>query len=50
MIQNFFDRGTALLILLPDQHDAISFVISASQFNILEANKVKGLVILSKTH
>ena len=50
MIQNFFDRGTALLIVLPDRHDAISCVSSASQFNILEANKVKKLVVLNKTY
>ena len=41
----FFDRGTALLIVLLDRHDAI-----VPQFNILEANKVKRLVVLNKTH
>ena len=46
MIQNL-DRGTALLIVLPI---TIACISSASQFNILEANKVKGLVILNKTH
>ena len=50
MIQNFFDRGTALLTVLPDRHDTIACISSASQFNILEANKVKGLVVHNKTH
>ena len=50
MIQIFLDRGTAMLIVLLDQHDAIACISYASQFNILEANKVKGLVILNKTH
>ena len=44
MIQNFFDRGTALLTVLPDRHNAIACISSASQFNVLEANKVKGLI------
>ena len=48
----FLDRGTALLLLtvLLDWHDAIVCISSVSQFNILEANKVKGLVVLIKTH
>ena len=51
MIQNFFlDRGTALLIVLPDWHNVIACISSASQFNILEAIKVKGLVVLHKTY
>ena len=50
MIRIFLDRGTALLIVLPDQHNAIACISSASQFNILEANKVKGLVVLNKTY
>ena len=36
--------------MLPDQHDAIMCISSVSQFNIMEANKVKELVILNKTH
>ena len=50
MIQIFLDRGTALLIVLPDRDDAIVCIRSASQFYILEANKVKGLVVLNKTY
>ena len=50
MIQNFLDRGTALLSVLPDQHNAIACISSALQFNILEAIKVKGLVVLHKTY
>ena len=50
MIQNFFDRGTALLTVLPDRHNVIACISSASQFNILEANKVKRLVIVNKTY
>ena len=50
MIRNVLDRGTALLTVLPDWHDAIECISSASQFNILEANKVKRLVVLNKTH
>ena len=50
MIRNFLDRGTALLIVLPDRHNAIACISSASQSNILEANKVKGLVILNETY
>ena len=48
MIRNFLDRG--LLTVLPDWHDAIACISSASQFNILEANKVKGWVVLNKTY
>ena len=44
------DRGTDLLTVLPDRHDAIACISSASQFNILEANKVKRLVVLNKTY
>ena len=51
MIRNFFgQRGTALLTVLPDQHNVIVCISSASQFNILEANKVKGLVDINKTY
>ena len=50
MIQIFLDRPTALLIVLQDRHNLIACISSASQFNILEANKVKGLVVLNKTH
>jgi len=32
---------TALLIVLPDRHNAMACISSASQFDILEANKVK---------
>ena len=46
----FLDRGTALLTVLPDRHDVIACISSASQFNILEANKVKRLVVLNKTY
>ena len=31
-------------------NDTIACINSASQFNILEANKVKGLLVLNKTH
>ena len=41
---------SALLTVLPDWHDTIACISSASQFNILEANKVKGLVVLNKTY
>ena len=53
MIWNFFGQRNCsadVLIVLPDRHDAIACISSASQFNILEANKVKGLVILNKTY
>ena len=50
MVWNFFDRGTDLLTVLPDRHDVIACISSASQFNILEANKVKGLVVLNETY
>ena len=50
MIQKFLDRGTALLTVLPDRHDMIACISSSSQFNILKANKVKGLVVLNKTY
>ena len=46
----FLDRGTALLTLLPYWHDTIACISSASQLNILEANKVKRLVVLNKTY
>ena len=50
MIRNFLDRGTALLTVLLDRHEMIACISSWSQFDILEANKVKGLVILNKTY
>ena len=37
MLRIFLDRGTALLSVLPDWHDAIVCISSVSQFNILEA-------------
>ena len=41
MIRNFLDRGTAaLLTVLPDRHDVIECISTASQFYILEAIKV----------
>ena len=50
MIQNFLDSRTALLTVLLDQHNTIVCISSVSQFNILEANKVKRLVVLNKTY
>ena len=44
------DRGTDLLTVLPDRHDTIACISSASQFDKLEANKLKGLVVVNKTY
>ena len=46
----FLNRTISLLTVLPDRHDAIACISSASQFNILEAIKVKRLVVLHKTY
>ena len=36
--------------MLPDLHNTIACISSVPQFNILEANKVKGLFVLHKTY
>ena len=46
----FWTEEPLLLIVMPDQHGAIACISSVSQFNILEANKVMGLVVLNKNH
>ena len=50
MIRIFFEQNHFSADCVAGPDNAIACISSASQFNILEANKVKRLVVLNKTY